>query len=819
MKKNFTLLTSALLLGASLSVSAEVNNTEWKEGNYFYLKAGNSYLSLDKAVKDSVIVTSNLGDTKFEKDLALWQITSKSTSIGPAYQFKNKATKAILAFSKKVDATTKLDPTGVVDWIFKDGKISGYYDSGKSYNLSVNSSELIISDENSASFEVLDPESYNLKITELGDGLSTFYVKIAGQYEENIFDGKELVATEVEDKEYFRLQYKEDSEFKNGTPKYLGVDTIRIENNIDQKSYGLKFKADSTYKKDDTHSYTNEEVQKFKFSIDLKNDSIALFVKKSPVDPGEELQVVYASLDNKKVLTVSNVNDLKGTAPLIKTLRGVPVRLSEGDGVYFLKNAGNGKNGGKYLYNLYNSNATYSKDKPSVNKADGQWLVKENNGVYTIVDRLKGSVYAENKEIFAVKGIKNAFTVAGLGDTLSFDIQKVDLNNKFLGTLHFSNAEMKEKTIKLSLGSFGYFVPVTVTDSLLVPEREGTAAEFRLVAKDIEAVGGAKALNDTLFATSYVLTDWSGNKFLAEDKDKKSFIMTTTQPEGKLDFVFEWAESDGVYQLKADKGYASYEDGLKLGEKPSTFQVDIVDAPSYVKVDKEFIRLESNGKYLTMNPYTLFAEMKNEGQPITKAGYLASHFAMKIEKADTIIPGKPVYLISTCKIGEKDGVLSDRYYLAPIKDKEYNGETRLGFIPATEELKTSKDSPAFFAFKITEDGSVLIENIKDSKFATQRENTMVLGENTGMSFSLIETSDPTPNEVIESVKPVSVVAVGGHGSVTVMNAKDKKIVITDILGKIVGNYRVTNDRFTVPVSRGLVIVAIEGEVAQKVIVK
>ena len=100
--------------------------------------------------------------------------------------------------------------------------------------------------------------------------------------------------------------------------------------------------------------------------------------------------------------------------------------------------------------------------------------------------------------------------------------------------------------------------------------------------------------------------------------------------------------------------------------------------------------------------------------------------------------------------------------------------------------------------KKNEDGSLWLENVnvKGGSFVTQIANTLVMS-NTGMNFSAEKAS----------------------ASVTVMNAKDKKIVLTDILGKIVGNYLVTSDRFTVPASRGLLIVAIEGEVAQKVIVK
>lgn len=37
MKKRFTLLSTALLLGASFSAVAAVDKAEWKEGNYYQL--------------------------------------------------------------------------------------------------------------------------------------------------------------------------------------------------------------------------------------------------------------------------------------------------------------------------------------------------------------------------------------------------------------------------------------------------------------------------------------------------------------------------------------------------------------------------------------------------------------------------------------------------------------------------------------------------------------------------------------------------------------------------------------------------------------
>ena len=118
MKKRFTLLSTALLMGTSLSVFAQeqaspVDKAEWKEGNYFYLTSANSYLALDAERTDSVLVRSNKGDTKDEIDLALWQIKKvETTAGGDVYQFTNKATKAVLSFSTKANATTVLDPSG-----------------------------------------------------------------------------------------------------------------------------------------------------------------------------------------------------------------------------------------------------------------------------------------------------------------------------------------------------------------------------------------------------------------------------------------------------------------------------------------------------------------------------------------------------------------------------------------------------------------------------------------------------------------------------------------------------------------------------------
>ena len=837
MKKRFTLLSTALLMGTSLSVFAQeqassVDKAEWKEGNYFYLKSDNSYLALSAERTDSVLIRSNEGQTKDEIDLALWQIKKvETTAGGDVYQFTNKATKAVLSFSTKANATTVLDPSGVSQWTFTDGYIVGYYGDSKTLALSVSDSKLVLTSTTNNRFTVELPDSnYLLKADELGDGISTFILNMGGNYTGDIFKDKELVATNLtgENKDYMSLQIKGDEYFDDGKAKYLGVDTLYTEISGAKNAFGFKFVADSTYKGPaggGTHTWGNEAFQKFKFTIDLKNDSVAMFVKQAPSltsenkYSGNDVQVVYATLGDNKVLTVSETNPLQGTAPFITTRRGTPVTLVNGSGVYFLKNVGKTANAGKYLY----GNEVYASETPSVYNPDGQWYVKEENGKYSIVDRLSNTSYAANSEIFAVNGVSGAYTVAGRTDTLSFEYQpKVDLKDKYQGILRLTEAELKEKTIQLNVNAVGGTVPISVSDSLLLADMEKEATSFRLFAGTEEKTAGAQSLGDTLYTVSYRLADQFGDRVLVKDSKTGSLIMSNFQ-EDTLNIVFRQSNDGTVYEMTVGKEYVTYstQSNLLLSEEKSEaveFDVDIIDAPQYETVESSHLRFECNGKYLTMNPLTLWAELKNEGQEITKADYTADNFSFKIEKADTVIPGKPVYLISTCMIGADDETSDVRYYLSAIDTVQHEGKNRLGFIPSNDTIRTSKNSPAYFSLKKNEDGSLWLENInvKGGAFVSQIANTLVMS-NTGMNFSAEKASAPTANEEIEA--PTSVVVAGGHNSVTVMNAKDKKIVLTDILGKIVGNYLVTSDRFTVPASRGLLIVAIEGEVAQKVIVK
>jgi hypothetical protein len=79
------------------------------------------------------------------------------------------------------------------------------------------------------------------------------------------------------------------------------------------------------------------------------------------------------------------------------------------------------------------------------------------------------------------------------------------------------------------------------------------------------------------------------------------------------------------------------------------------------------------------------------------------------------------------------------------------------------------------------------------------------------------------SEEATSTEPVlatsSVGVISGEGSVTILNAAGKSVVITNILGQTIARTVLTSDRATLSAPKGVVLIAVAGEPAQKAIVK
>lgn len=830
MNKKSTLLAAGLMAVSSLMVKAAdtavvppVGSDQWVAGNYYYLKnnAGD-HLAIYPENQDSVILTDKVTSSKELADLALWEITYAGTETSSnVYQFVNKKTKKTLSFAKNL----KADPTlkeGVDKWSFDEsgkGRITAKISSTETMTLSRDKdNKVMFEGDIPMVLTVTAPRTdYPLKATDLGDGFSTFQLSFGTKIEGDIFSGKDLIASSADLAgdgtltDYVLLQEK-----GKEAEGYLGIDTLQV------TGAGYKFSLDSIR----TTVRPNEAWKRFKFTADLKNDSLSMWVSEDPAK-NKDVKVVYMQLDDKKVLTVSKKDENKGIAPFITTSRGIPAKIATGTGVYFLKSASKGEDGGKYYYGT-----ELKAEKPSVNRLDGQWYIKEDGGLYSIAVRKGTGLSFTKKEVFAVQGMANTFTFAGKTDSITVEYQNVDVNNKYLGSLYFTKEERANNGYVLNLVPAGAETSSSyafTSDSLLkITNGEAKdAVIFKLDSVDIEDVGGASALNDKVSILTYRLRSQFSDKYVAYDDEKKC-LKISADADKALYFQFNVNIDGGKYDMEiVSTGYGddkyitadSYSSNMILSKTSAYFNFVEMEAPEYASFENGHKRLTYNNNSLVMNPNTLLAEMKIEGNDIaTKAGYEADNFSLWVEKAKKLEDGKQLYLISSAN--PRTNAAADRFYLA-AKDT-LGGRAVFTY---NDTIMTAKDSTALFAFKTSENGGFYLENLSElAKDANEAKPYVgmvngfaVMQKDPTAAFEVESASAPVANENITEAATVRL--IGSVGEFTIQNAAGKNITISNILGQTIGTRYISSDYVTVPTARGVIIVSVEGDKAYKVIVK
>ncbi len=832
MNKKFTLLAAALMTVGTFtaaSAASDVPSKEWTVGNYYYLKTtDDSYLALDGTKADSVIVKKFVSSdvTKAAIDSALWQISDKQTTLGvTTYKLTNKVTQQVLSFAAKANANTNL-ALGVDRWgLSENGStIKGFYDGDKTLELVVTEGKLSLTTGGGTTFNVKAPESaFPLNAQQLGNGFSVFQLKFGDIYDGNIFAGKDLLAKDITGKAgYVTLQAKGDESYANGVAKYFGVDTLKSTISGARDVFGYKFALDSTR----TNVKPNEACQQFKFTIDLKNDSLAMFVAGTPFD-NDTVRVVYASVEATKVLTVSKVKDggvvEQGSVPYITLSKGTPTTIPTGTGVYFLKRANKDANEGRY----YVTSNTYMDDKPSVNLAKGQWYIKETNGKYSIVDRSENTTFASlNSEAFAVQGMANTYTFGSSTDSVTIEFQPVNLNDHYLGSLYFTENELNDNGYVLNLisGTTGVSNIYAYTTDSILKGKVGDAKDaaiFKLIPSDTVSAGGAVTLGDELFVISYKLKGLFNSDTITAQSDSLKF----SKSESALSFKFiSDATAEKYAMLSSTNQYVGMNVNtscVQLSEKAAYVNLEAVDAPEYASFASAHKRLAYNNNALAMNPLNFFAEMKDEGNPITKANYEADNFSLWVEQ-DTVIAGKQLYFISSGVANGGKAEANIRYYLA-AKDTTRAGidaDTYAMFI-SHDSIKTMKNNPALFAFKTAEEGGYYLENQKElnengKPYVGVVNGFAVMQATPSAAFEVQTASAPTANEEM-NVSEIKVIS--NDGQVIVTNASGKMITLSNILGQIIGVRRANSEYFSMPATSGIVLVTVEGDATYKVIVK
>ncbi len=787
-----------------------------------------SYLALDGTKADSVIVKKFVSSdvTKAAIDSALWQISDKQTTLGvTTYKLTNKVTQQVLSFAAKANANTNL-ALGVDRWVLSENgsTIKGFYDGDKTLELVVTEGKLSLTTGGGTTFNVKAPESaFPLNAQQLGNGFSVFQLKFGDIYDGNIFAGKELLAKDITGKAgYVTLQAKGDESYANGVAKYFGVDTLKSTISGARDVFGYKFALDSTR----TNVKPNEACQQFKFTIDLKNDSLAMFVAGTPFD-NDTVRVVYASVEATKVLTVSKVEDggavEQGSVPYITLSKGTPTTIPTGTGVYFLKRANKDANEGRY----YVTSNTYMDDKPSVNLAKGQWYIKETNGKYSIVDRSENTTFASlNSEAFAVQGMANTYTFGSSTDSVTIEFQPVNLNDHYLGSLYFTENELNDNGYVLNLisGTTGVSNIYAYTTDSILKGKVGDAKDaaiFKLIPSDTVSAGGALTLGDELFVISYKLKGLFNSDTITAQSDSLKF----SKSESALSFKFiSDATAEKYAMLSSTNQYVGMNVNtscVQLSEKAAYVNLEAVDAPEYASFASAHKRLAYNNNALAMNPLNFFAEMKDEGNPITKTNYGADNFSLWVEQ-DTVIAGKQLYFISSGVVNGGKAEANIRYYLA-AKDTTRAGidaDTYAMFI-SHDSIKTMKNNPALFAFKTAEEGGYYLENQKElnengKPYVGVVNGFAVMQATPSAAFEVQTASAPTANEEM-NVSEIKVIS--NDGQVIVTNASGKMITLSNILGQTIGVRRANSEYFSMPATSGIVLVTVEGDATYKVIVK
>ena len=591
-------------------------------------------------------------------------------------------------------------------------------------------------------------------------------------------------------------------------------------------------------------------------------------------------------------------------------------------------------------YNKYYGalvSANHRLDAVSNFKREGQYMVAEKDGKYAVVSRCQGKdpdieYYTLNEkatgknavydEIYKVSD--NVFTFNGK-DTIEFIYSKevTEAKDRYLGYKHFTPEEIGNEAFALNLISKTPGVEnlyAYAKDSLICIQSTGieNATLFKLVPNSNSAAydtGGAQSLKDTLSMASYLLKEQYGDKYLTSDmsvwhwdEDVEDFYIAPgdygqlkytktiySEPsEGAAYRGANWftfvAEAEGEYLMTTNSYRMSFNvktAALEYLRKSSDevvnyFNLVAAPAPTYANLgDAHHMMLsssEGDGKALSMNPATLFAEVKTAEQ----TPYIDSLFGLWIDTACVKDIAKPLYYVTTgnglSAADREAGYMNylvnpyDSVFVAgengweeakeaskyTFKDHEYMSYAKAAFVKAkvygadsltiarekptaADTLKDMSINPAAMAFMTTAatDGTtnLIVENTikafngqndeeeqqfyNRSYFLKVINNVLVWSpaKDDAHLFNVATTElHPTSNDnVAEGTS--AIIVIGEVGKVSIQGAAGKSVVITNILGKVVAETVLTSDNATIAVPAGIVAVAVDGEEAVKVVVK
>jgi len=314
------------------------------------------------------------------------------------------------------------------------------------------------------------------------------------------------------------------------------------------------------------------------------------------------------------------------------------------------------------------------------------------------------------------------------------------------------------------------------------------------------------------------------------DEDTKSVVYVKAKEINKYYGFYDIPSS--VYGLPAEDDYTL--NTYLITESP---EVSYPAEEGYVYMQSElgdYISMNENrdGIVVDENPFNLFLHVTDK-DAVIPSFYISRGIEGSADRAFLFHP--------------KDSV---DYYVADGKyDKKYQWDTnhvkaifKAGQISESRdtmatmikgELKNvavkADDNGTFgglknFKFQIVladdADDMYVVRSLRNGArylYAVNDQLTWTPDKDQAMKFT-ISAGDPTSNESIaDAAEGVKVIA--GNGIVEIQGAAGKKVIVSNILGKVVAETVLTSDNATIAVPAGIIAVAVDGEAAVKAVVK
>lgn len=833
MRKELLLFASTIL--ASSSVFAA--DGDIVSGNYYKL-GENEGLYINRG--DSVLLVEST-EKAFKTDSVFWSVTEKREDGSGAYLYKfvNKATNKAITFdaaeffqiadgnkitlsdeNKQVIEYLKYFISGEQKYVGKNDKdvLKSFDDESK-----VSSRGMTIFDvEHSRAMTVADlheQTTYSMDILSSLEGVAD-----GAYYFEEVSDG------------VFNIKSAK-------TGNYLSVDSVMATKSADDPQFGFKF----AFKKKEYAS-----ARDFKLLLDEATDKVVIAVTGKTLTLGADDEITLSDITNNVILgkttldsseayvTVSFADDAEPKngekLSFDRPSFGKSTAWTPSEKAYIITKVATGANAAENgkIWGAEFANLDNAENKLGFVKMTASAYLPE---TYNYIEKIEedGKVtytisngfYNSSKTVALreVAGAADTF-VASLSATAAADTFKVQSIDALPGFVNLTEKEAQDTRWSMEIiTNLGNNVYVVEKEDYLYGQNLESASDAYSFKLEIEET--VKSPSEKTEFNVYSMVDDEGRKVgfdnngkmtLSNDVNALRFVFKTLA-EGKQMVIYMSDEADskaGAGSLKVDGSQSNI---VKLERADyqwgdyTSFNIVPQEAPVYEVLSEGHYRMQSafnNTLAIVRDGNKALMKAVSELPEATE-----DNFKLYVDTIQVKYALKPLYAISASSIS---GDKNSRAYLCVEENDGVQSVVFKDYTDAEMEKVLEKEEmkSLLWSFMIDEEGC-LIQNDKTNKYLYQDKESLALSEQSGaLVFEVEGVTAPTSVEAVE--EPSGVVVTTVNGALVVRNAAGKKVLVSDIVGRIVVDKVLTSDNVSLSVPSGIMLVK-AGKECFKVIVR